>query len=300
MVSCLATTGLIGRDDAFGLGPSALTQRLLLVGRPPAELPALLAEVARLAEALRDRLTREVHSTLTHGLRNVGQALDRLSAGKAGGEQPSVRDLEHVSTSILGFAATMAGLAAENMVRSGGRLLFDLGRRVERAWSTARLLAQTMDQALDQAGGAMPGALEPGLRLALELCDSVITYRSLYLTTLQPGPVLDLVLADEGNPRALAFQLAAIRDILAELARAPGAPLPMVASALLRDAREIARSAAHESDRQAAATLPARLRAVEKGVSALSDQIARQYFSILPAAHRVGVAEDAAPLRGMA
>ena len=52
--------------------------------------------------------------------------------------------------------------------------------------------------------------MEHGLRLALELCDSTITYRSRYLAVVQPAPVLDLVLADEGNPRGLAFQLAAI------------------------------------------------------------------------------------------
>ena len=295
--ACLSSSGLIGPEEAGGLSPAGLTQRLMLVGRPPAEMPALLAEVSRLTEALRDRLTREVYSTLNHGLRHVGQALARLRPEEAGMEQPSVRDLEHVSTVVLGFAATVAGLAAENMVRSGGRLLLDLGRRVERAWSTSRLVAQALNQ---QGTTTQPGPLEPGLRLALELCDSVITYRSRYLTTLQPGPVLDLVLSDEGNPRALAFQLVAIRDILAELARAPGAALPMAASALLRDTREVARSAAFEPDRQAAATWATRLRAIEKGVTALSDQVARQYFSILPAAHRVGVSEDEGPLRGMA
>jgi uncharacterized alpha-E superfamily protein len=208
-----------------------------------------------------------------------------------------VRDLEHVSTVTLTFAATVAGLAAENMVRSGGRLFLDLGRRVERAWATARMMAQALDQ---QGAALQPGPLEPGLRLALELCDSVITYRSRYLTTLQPGPVLDVVLADEGNPRALTFQLAAIRDILAELARVPGSPLPAAASALLREVREIARDAATVPERQTAATAPAKLRAVEKGVTALSNQISRQYFTVLPAARQVGLAEEAPPLRGMA
>ncbi len=51
----------------------------------------------------------------------------------------------------------------------------------------------------------------------LELCDSVITYRSRYLTVLQPAPALDLVLADPSNPRALAFQLEAISRNLSEV-----------------------------------------------------------------------------------
>ena len=288
--------GLIEREDAFGLGPASLSELLLQVARPRAELPSLLAEVSHLGERLRDRLTREVHSTLTQGLRGLNQALGRLRPGEAD-KAPSVRDLEHVSTVTLTFAATVAGLAAENMVRSGGRLFLDLGRRVERAWATARIMAQALDQ---QGPAQQPGPLEPGLRLALELCDSVITYRSRYLTTLQPGPVLDLVLADEGNPRALAFQLAAIRDILAELARVPGSPLPTAASSLLRQVREIARDAATVPEPQTGASLPAQLRAVEKGVTALSNQISRQYFSVLASVRQVGGAEEAPPLRGMA
>ncbi len=96
--------------------------------------------------------------------------------------------LEHASnltTEILEFAATVAGLAAENMVRGGGRLFLDFGRRVERAQSIAAELAQVLDQpgALTQ-----PGRVEAGLRLALELRDSVITYRTRYLAVLQPAP----------------------------------------------------------------------------------------------------------------
>lgn len=296
VVACLALTGLIEPEASAGLGPAALGERLLQVGRLRSPMSELLSEVSRMTQSLRDRLTNEVHSTLLVGLRTVGQALADLRPGGTDRPAPSIRDLEHVSTVVLGFAATVAGLAAENMVRSGGRLFLDLGRRAERAWSTARLIAQ----AIDQSAAHQPGPLEPGLRLSLELCDSVITYRSRYLSTLQAGPVLDLVLADEGNPRALAFQLAAIRDILAELARAPGAPLPTLASQLLRETREIARAGASIAERQAVTTLPSQLRAIERGVTELSEQISRQYFTILPLAHRVDGDDETPPLRGMA
>lgn len=296
VIGCLALVGLIEPESAAGLGPSALAERLLQVGRLRAPMPELLAEVSLKTQSLRDRLTNEVHSTLLIGLRNVGKALADLRPGETDRRAPSTRELEQVSSVVLGFSATVAGLAAENMVRSGGRLFLDLGRRVERAWATARLIAQ----AIDQSAAQQPGPLEPALRLALELCDSVITYRNRYLSTLHAGPVLDLVLADAGNPRALAFQLAAIRDILAELARAPGAPLPLQASRLLRDARELARAAATVPEREAATVLPERLRAIERGVTELSEQISRKYFAILPAAHRVGGDEAASPLRGMA
>ena len=120
---------------------------------------------------------------------------------------------------VLAFAATLSGLAAENMVRGGGRLFLDLGRRVERAQAVADQIAC----ALEFPGAAQqPARVEHGLRLALELCDSSITYRSRYLAVLQPAPALDLLLADDGNPRGLAFQLAAMRALLSEIAGGGG------------------------------------------------------------------------------
>ena len=51
-----------------------------------------------------------------------------------------------------------------------------------------------------------------------------MTYRSRYYTTLALGPVLDLVLADESNPRSVAFQVAALRQHVRRLPRDPAAP----------------------------------------------------------------------------
>ena len=73
-----------------------------------------------------------------------------------------------------------------------------------------------------------------------------------------------------------------------------------IASRLLRETRDIARTAATLPDRQCATTLPAQLRAIERGVTELSEQISRQYFAILPLAHRLGGEEETPPLRGMA
>jgi uncharacterized alpha-E superfamily protein len=85
---------------------------------------------------------------------------------------------------------------------------------MERAQAVANQLACT----LEFPGAAQQSArVEHGLHLALELCDSSITYRSRYLAVLQPAPALDLLLADAGNPRGLAFQLAAMRALLSEI-----------------------------------------------------------------------------------
>ena len=60
----------------------------------------------------------------------------------------------------------------------------------------------------------------------LEVADSSMTYRRRYFAEAQLPPVLDLVLADATNPRALAFQLAPWPRCVAQLPRDPRAPSP--------------------------------------------------------------------------
>ena len=52
------------------------------------------------------------------------------------------------------------------------------------------------------------------LNLLLELVDSTMTYRSRYKAMPQLPAVLDLVMADESNPRSLIFQIAEIEEHL--------------------------------------------------------------------------------------
>jgi uncharacterized alpha-E superfamily protein len=59
------------------------------------------------------------------------------------------------------------------------------------------------------------------LTFALEVADSILTYRSRYLFAPVLPLVLDLLAADENNPRSLVFQLAAISDHLAALPQGP-------------------------------------------------------------------------------
>jgi uncharacterized circularly permuted ATP-grasp superfamily protein/uncharacterized alpha-E superfamily protein len=298
--ACLVRAELLDAETAqagvHGLGTRPLTHALLLAMREGGPVAGLVGKVARMTELLRDRLTGEMQRALQQGLRDLGLLLRPLPAA-----QEETQGLDHLtaaSNGVLTFAATVAGLAAENMVRGGGRLFLDLGRRVERAQAIVAELAR----ALDQPGAAtQPARLEPGLRLALELRDSVITYRSRYLTALQAAPVLDLVLADEGNPRGLAFQLAAARDMLIDLDGDAASPLAAAAGQLLEEARAMVQEVADAAIQAEAATrLPPRLRAMEGAVAALSNRIARQYFTLLPAAHSLGPTAPGGRLRGAA
>ncbi len=296
---CLAEARLMAAEEAAALGGAATGQLAAALRRTAAEggaLPRLLGQVARLSALLRDRMTGEVQDTLAGGLRGLSDAL--LALPPAREERRGLEPLAAAMTGVLRFCAAVSGLAAENMVRGGGRLFLDLGRRIERAGA----IAAEMARLLDEPGAArQPGRLEPGLRLALELRDSVITYRSRYLSVVQPAPVLDLVLADEGNPRGLAFQLAAARLLLAELGAREGDALAAVLEeALAEAARMVADVAAASRQAAAAAALVPRLRAVEAGIAGLSDGVTRRWFAVLPAARAVGLEAVVPTLRGAA
>lgn len=250
-----------------------LANALERVARPAVR--QLQGTIGTLMESVRDRLTADMHATFTQTLRTAEEALDNAPA-----ELP---DLARALLPSLRFANAVAGIASENMVRGGARLFLELGRRMERAHAVASEVAVALD--------APAARIEAGLRLTLELCDSVITYRSRYLTVLQPAPALDLVLADPSNPRGLAFQLEAIEAALEEVAGAGDDGSAKEVRRLLAQAEGITPALLAAPDQAEAATtdLPPMLRAMAAEISALSDQVARRYFALLPAARAVGV-----------
>lgn len=279
LIRCLTDADLIPDDLA---DPSALPAALLSAIRrkPPSDdtrksdagVLSLMAEFSRLIESVRDRLTGDMHATFR----------DLLSSARARAEAATggLDALADAMTETQRFCITVAGAAAENMVRGGGYLFLDLGRRVERAESVANEVAAAFELPALQ--------LDLGLALALELCDSTLTYRGRYRGTLQAGVVLDLVLADPGNPRGLAFQLVAIHALLDELA--PGAvgreTLAGAAAGLLAQAEALVVGVMASPAR--AGEIPAALREIAEGVSALSTRIGRKYFSLLPALQSLG------------
>jgi len=300
--ACLVEARMISADIAAGAAPTVLVEMLRLgLSRESGTMAWLIAQVQRLADTLRDRLSGEMHGMIAHGgraLKGARLALDgpRPNAARANLSRPdasrpdaSRADALHgglapgASTGLLAdfagrvleFSAAVSGYAAENMVRGGGRLFLDLGRRIERAQAISSQLAHALD--------LPPERMEAGLGLALELCDSVLTYRSRYLSVLQPAPVLDLVLADTGNPRGLAFQLIGARATLAELAGSEASPLAMMLDDAIDETRAIVAGLAAAADQaHAASGVAGRLRQIQAQVAELSDALGRQYFTLLP------------------
>ncbi len=169
----------------------------------PPGLPRILADLHRIAMVVRDRLSLDAWRTL-----NLIHP-DMLTGGTAADLE--VGEALHLVNDGIRTLAAFSGLEMENMTRSHGWRFLDMGRRIERALHMLELL-----RALTLAGD--PQA-DGSLELLLELADSFMTYRSRYLTTPQLAPVLDLLLADETNPRSVGFQIAALESHANELPR---------------------------------------------------------------------------------
>ncbi len=158
----------------------------------------------RTASVVRDRISVDgwrIINQLTFPQSSNGTA-PRTSADLTEALVP----LNQMLTSLSAFS----GLCNDSMTRGPGWRFLDMGRRIERALQTLRVIR----------GLLVDGETDVLARLEamLEIADSSMTYRYRYLTTLQLAPVLDLVLADESNPRAVGFQLMALSEHVKSLA----------------------------------------------------------------------------------
>jgi len=162
-----------------------------------------------------------IRNTLRAAFRAAGAVRDRLSAdtfrvlGTLGAEadradqllrSPTTNALGGFLDRIVTGLSALSGLAMESMTRGHGWRFLDMGRRLERAQQLLSLL---------RAAFAAEAESESTLLEALlVVADSSITYRRRYLAGLHPAAVVDLLLVDAGNPRAVIFQIAALRDHL--------------------------------------------------------------------------------------
>ena len=109
----------------------------------------------------------------------------------------------------LRIISSLSGLAQENMTQLAGWRFLELGRRIERALLTCRLVRAFAEK----------NAPDGGLDLLLELADSQISYRQRYVMIAALAPVIDLVMLDPNNPRSVIFQLDRIETHLGALPR---------------------------------------------------------------------------------
>jgi uncharacterized alpha-E superfamily protein len=122
------------------------------------------------------------------------------------------------------------------------------------------------------------------LQALLEIGDISITYRSRYRTTLQVAPVLDLLLTDETNPRAVIYQLVELAEHVEHLPRSRSMPSLSPAQRLMLSMLTTLRLAEVETLCQASrqgrrSRLEAVLSQLLAELPALSDTITQHYLS---------------------
>jgi uncharacterized circularly permuted ATP-grasp superfamily protein/uncharacterized alpha-E superfamily protein len=173
---------------------------LMSDAKRPDSLSSTLDDVYRIGGRVRDRLSSDM-------MRLIGQLRESARVE----DYMLFVEYSAALSGCLELLSAFSGLERENVTRGAGWLFMSLGRRVERAIYSARQLRELTEPLTE--------AEWPFLEYLLEVADSSMTYRSRYYTTLQPIAVLDVLMADETNPRSLNFQLNHIADLYSKLPR---------------------------------------------------------------------------------
>lgn len=193
---------------------------------------------------------------------------------------PTLSDVLDLLNQRVLILAGFGGIAMESMTRGHAWRFLDMGRKIELTAHTVGLLRWTLGSA---ASGAVEGPL---LEALLEIADSSMTYRRRYLSGVQAAAVLDLLIADDSNPRALVFQLQSLRDVIWQLPHDPNEavrPLEerlivaLLTKVQLADITELAR--AEEDGRRP--RLEEFLTELHQEVPQLADAISHHYLSHL-------------------
>ena len=163
-------------------------------------LPQTLLALGQAAWSVRDRLSVDTWRVVN----DVELRMRELSRHPPKELARALDVLDPLVTALVAFS----GLTQENMTHNEGWQFLETGRRLERGVNLANLLRST----LVPVGPAAEEILL--VEAVLGVTDSTITYRRRYQAGTRIGALLDLVLQDEGNPRALAYQLVQLERLV--------------------------------------------------------------------------------------
>lgn len=174
---------LTATGSAFSLEVRQHLQNALYRKDRAESILSILRRVQQTARNVRDRLS--IDSI---------RVINRLEIFR---EAADIEPLDLLDQTLFTLSS-FSGLAMESMTRGLGWNFMDMGRRIERALNQAMLIRVALPLVCKDSHNT--------LQALLEVSDSLMTYRGRYRSSFQLAPVLDLLLADEGNPKSLAFQ----------------------------------------------------------------------------------------------
>lgn len=258
--------------------------RILAAHDPEDDTPLPSVE-DRLAAAIYDPATENSVADVCRRLQwSASQVRERLSLDHWHSLNRLQRDLQSVRPGhvelgdtvrqldgILQVSSSLTGFSLDNMTRDTGWRFHLLGRRIERLAFLCEAIGGFLMRHFERDSD--------NLEWLLQVTDSIITYRSRYARSPEVLSVVDLIVMDESNPHAVAFQVVQLVAELAMLDDEVG-ELPM---ADLRRAGQALRmfdlSRFETRPRQAATQLAEVLTTLKNESHQLSDRIAMRFFT---------------------
>lgn len=171
------------------------------------------------AQVFSAQLTGSIRSDLNSFVRSSKSVRDRLSEDsryvlsmievEEGDQIVSYDEILEYLILLITRLASLSGLGIESMSRETGWYFMNIGKRIERASYTIRLVTSVLNLST-LYNKSMFEAL-------LNINDIKITYRRRYRYRIEAESVLDILLFDETNPRSLAYQLRKLGEYVSYL-----------------------------------------------------------------------------------
>ena len=243
-----------------------LTEALPLAVFDPNEFGGLartVNDLTRLASLVRDWISPDTWHRI-----NVTAEAFHASHEK---DLRDLADVVQASNGLIGDLAAVSGLIADGMNRGPSWRFLEIGRSIERAGSSSRMLISA-----ELKKSPVPPAL---LKTLVEVLDVRMTYRFRYRENLQRNAVLDLAITDDTNPRSLAYQ---IERLVQHVDRLPGyeaRPLRSEEMRLVMEAAHAVRMLTAEDLSSAPPrTVLSVLKTVDEAMTHLSDTLTSKYL----------------------
>jgi uncharacterized alpha-E superfamily protein len=247
----------------------------------PGGLRSSISHLHTLARGLRDRVSVDAWQIL----HEIDREIPVFDGNFDDDHIPDI--LELLNRLVLEFLA-FSGMAADSMTRGQAWRFLDMGMRIERGVAMARLVRATLVQVSDDEISR--------LEALLDIADSSLTYRRRYFTRVETAAILDLLVADESNPRSVAFQVAAIEQHLCNLPRESTHPrhnpdlqlaIKLRAALRLADLSAVCKPTGKTRDQ-----LKALLEDILQSFGSISEFISQIYFSHATASGRLLTSEQ--------
>ncbi|MCA8989157.1 MAG: circularly permuted type 2 ATP-grasp protein [Planctomycetaceae bacterium] len=204
MLGCLAEQGLIEESFALeGFFPErekmeTVWTKLIWENRNGHGLEGLCGHVIRISSLVRDRMSEDFWRATLHMKETVRP-----------GRGVSLIDLKEMMTELIQQISAITGQIDDGLVHGPTRTFLRIGRSLERA----RQLAIVLKKFLQRSNVRDVISLVT----LLDVCNSIMTYRSRYRGNFAVLPVFDLLVTDTTNPRAILFQFDTLKGLLEEL-----------------------------------------------------------------------------------